>query len=133
MKKYELLATIKPNLDNDEADKVIAKIEESVSSLGGSVINTDKMGRKKLAYDVKGFRDGFMAVLKINLDADKVVEYSNGQKVKVTIKPKDGEYSEIVRTFEYPEAGKINVKTEKTLKNDPEISEISEITRTLKS
>ncbi len=65
--------------------------------------------------------------------ADKVVEYSNGQKLKVTIKPKDGEYSEIVRTFEYPEAGKINVKTEKTLKNDPEISEISEITRTLKS
>ena len=49
MKKYELLATIKPNLDNDEADKVIARIEESVSSLGGSVIDTDKMGRKKLA------------------------------------------------------------------------------------
>ena len=72
MKKYELLATIKPNLDNDEADKVIARIEESVSSLGGSVIDTDKMGRKKLAYDVKGFRDGFIAVLKINLGADKV-------------------------------------------------------------
>ena len=31
MKKYELLATIKPNLDNDEADKVAAKIEETVS------------------------------------------------------------------------------------------------------
>ncbi len=75
MKKYELLATIKPNLDNDEADKVIAKIEESVSSLGGSVLDTDKMGRKKLAYDVKGFRDGFMAVLKINLEADKVAEF----------------------------------------------------------
>ena len=81
MKKYELLATIKPNLDNDEADKVIAKIEESVSSLGGSVINTDKMGRKKLAYDVKGFRDGFMAVLKINLDADKVVEFKRQLKL----------------------------------------------------
>ena len=75
MKKYELLATIKPNLDNDEADKVIAKIEESVSSLGGSVLDTDKMSRKKLAYDVKGFRDGFMAVLKINLEADKVAEF----------------------------------------------------------
>lgn len=85
MKKYELLATIKPNLDNDEADKVIAKIEESVSSLGGSVINTDKMGRKKLAYDVKGFRDGFMAVLKINLDADKVVEFKRQLKLNENI------------------------------------------------
>ena len=85
MKKYELLATIKPNLDNDEADKVIAKIEESVSSLGGSVINTDKMGRKKLAYDVKGFRDGFMAVLKINLDADKVVEFKRHLKLNENV------------------------------------------------
>lgn len=85
MKKYELLATIKPNLDNDEADKVIAKIEESVSSLGGSVINTDKMGRKKLAYDLKGFRDGFMAVLKINLDADKVVEFKRQLKLNENV------------------------------------------------
>ncbi len=85
MKKYELLATIKPNLDNDEADKVIAKIEESVSSLGGSVVDTDKMGRKKLAYDVKGFRDGFIAVLKINLDPDKVVEFKRQLKLNENV------------------------------------------------
>ena len=85
MKKYELLATIKPNLDNDEADKVIAKIEESVSSLGGSVADTDKMGRKKLAYDVKGFRDGFIAVLKINLEPDKVVEFKRQLKLNENI------------------------------------------------
>ena len=85
MKKYELLATIKPNLDNDEADKVIAKIEESVSLLGGNVVDTDKMGRKKLAYDVKGFRDGFMAVLKINLDADKVVEFKRQLKLNENV------------------------------------------------
>ncbi len=85
MKKYELLATIKPNLDNDEADKVIAKIEESVSSLGGSVVDTDKMGRKKLAYDVKGFRDGFIAVLKINLEPDKVVEFKRQLKLNENV------------------------------------------------
>ena len=85
MKKYELLATIKPNLDNDEADKVIARIEESVSSLGGSVIDTDKMGRKKLAYDVKGFRDGFIAVLKINLEADKVAEIKRQLKLNENV------------------------------------------------
>ena len=85
MKKYELLATIKPNLDNDEADKVIARIEESVSSLGGSVIDTDKIGRKKLAYDVKGFRDGFIAVLKINLEADKVAEFKRQLKLNENV------------------------------------------------
>ena len=47
MKKYELLATIKPNLDNDEADKVTAKIEETVSSLGGSSFRNRKTWQKK--------------------------------------------------------------------------------------
>lgn len=65
--------------------------------------------------------------------ADKVVEYQNGQKIKVTIKPKEGEYKEIVRTFEYPEVGKINISTAKTLREDPSIEEISNITRELKS
>lgn len=85
MKKYELLATIKPNLDNDEADKVIAKIEEIVSNLGGNIADTDKMGRKKLAYDVKGFRDGIMASIKINLEPDKVVEFKRQLKLNENV------------------------------------------------
>lgn len=46
MGKYELLSAIKPNLDNDEADKVVAKIEEVIQGFGGSVIDTEKLGRK---------------------------------------------------------------------------------------
>ncbi len=64
MKNMNCLLPLKPNLDNDEADKVTAKIEETVSSLGGSILETEKLGRKKLAYDVQGFRDGFMVVQK---------------------------------------------------------------------
>ena len=85
MKKYELLATIKPNLDNDEADKIAAKIEENVSSLGGSVLETEKVGRKKLAYDVQGFRDGFMIVQKMNIPADKIVEFKRNLKLNENV------------------------------------------------
>lgn len=64
MGKYELLSAIKPNLDNDEADKVVTKIEETVQNLGGNVIDTEKMGRKKSAYDVQGYRDSYFVVQK---------------------------------------------------------------------
>ena len=75
MKKYELLSIIKPNMDAEEADKVIAKIEESVKSLGGSVSSVDKMGRKKLAHDIQNFRDGHYVVQKLELDPSKVTEF----------------------------------------------------------
>ena len=74
MGKYELLSAIKPNLDNDEADKVVAKIEEAIQNLGGDVVDTDKMGRKKSAYDIQGYRDSYFVVQKMNLPEDKVTE-----------------------------------------------------------
>ena len=75
MKKYELYATVRPNIDLDEADQVIAKIEEAVSNFGGNIISTDKMGRKKLAYDVQGFREGYAFIQKMNLPEDKVKDF----------------------------------------------------------
>lgn len=75
MRKYELLTIIKPNMDAEEADKVVAKIEETVKSLGGNVTSTDKMGRKKLAHDINNFRDGHYVAQKIELAPEKVVEF----------------------------------------------------------
>ena len=74
MKKYELFTIIKPNLDNDEADKIVNKIEEIIKNLGGEVVEADKMGRKKLAYEVAGFTDGFMVDQIITMPADKVAD-----------------------------------------------------------
>ncbi len=85
MKKYELFTIIKPNLDNDEADKVVSRVEEIVKSLGGSVSDCDKMGRKKLAYEVAGFTDGFMVNQVLSLSEDKVVELKRQLKLNDSI------------------------------------------------
>ena len=72
MKKYELLSIIKPNFDAEEVDKIIAQLEEYVSNLGGKVLENDKIGRKKLAYDIDNYRDGFYVVSKVELAPENV-------------------------------------------------------------
>lgn len=74
MKKYDLFTIIKPNLDNDEADKVVSRTDDIVKSLGGETVSTDKMGRKKLAYEVAGFNDGFMVNQVVSVPSDKINE-----------------------------------------------------------
>ena len=81
MKKYELLTIIKPNMDAEEADKVIAKIEDTIKGFGGKVTNTDKIGRKRLAHDIQNFRDGHFTVQKLDLPADKVKELKRQLKL----------------------------------------------------
>ena len=72
VKNYELLSIIKPNFDAEEVDKIIAQMEEYVSNLGGKVVENEKIGRKKLAYDIDNYRDGFYVVSKIELAPENV-------------------------------------------------------------
>lgn len=75
MKKYELMAIFKPNLDAEEVDKLIAKLTSIITDFGGSVDSVDKAGRRKLAYEIQNFRDGFFATVILALPADKVAEF----------------------------------------------------------
>ena len=75
MKTYELLSIFKPNLDAEEVDKAVESLGKLVADFGGKVESTDKSGRKKLAYDIANFRDGFFVTTELSLPAEKVAEF----------------------------------------------------------
>ena len=75
MKKYELMTVFKPNLDAEEVDKAIEALGKVVSDLKGKVESSDKTGRKKLAYDIQNFRDGFFVNFVLSLPKENVAEF----------------------------------------------------------
>jgi len=85
LKNYELLTVFKPNLDVEEVDKAIAKIEENISSFEGKVLNVDKIGRKRLAYDILKFRDGFFTTFMLTIPADKITEFKRQLKLNDSV------------------------------------------------
>lgn len=85
MKNYELLAIFKPSLDSEELDKVVDKITEDVKSFKGSVSSVDKMGRKKLAYDVQGYRDGYFTTMVLSIPAEAVVDFKRNLKLNENV------------------------------------------------
>jgi len=85
LKTYELLTMIKPNVDSEEVQNVVNKIGESAEALGGKVIDNELMGRKKLSYDIQNFRDAFMAVIRMEIPADKVAEFKRQLKLNDNI------------------------------------------------
>ena len=76
MRTYELLSIIKPNIDSEEYDKLVGKIEEAIKNLDGKVTSVDKMGRKKLSYDIKDYRDGYFAVHNFELAPENVAKFN---------------------------------------------------------
>ena len=85
MKNYELLTVFKPSLDSEELDSVIEKVSEEIKSYKGSVESIDKMGRKKLAYDIQGYRDGFFTVAQVTMPAEKIVEFKRNLKLNENV------------------------------------------------
>ena len=85
MRTYELLSIIKPNIDSEEFDKISAKIEEAIVALDGKVLSADKMGRKKLSYDIKDFRDGYFVVHNFELEPNQVEKFNRQLRLNENI------------------------------------------------
>ena len=43
------------------------------------------MGRKKLAYDIQGYRDGFFTVAQVTMPAEKIVEFKRNLKLNENV------------------------------------------------
>ena len=76
---------MKPTIDTDEVEQNIGKLKDTITSFGGNVLNTNDMGRKKLAYETQNFRDGYFYVLTFELPADKVSEFKRQVKLNDNI------------------------------------------------
>lgn len=75
MKKYELLVVFKPNADSEEIDKLLEKVSSDIEALEGKTESVEKIGRKKLAYEIQNFRDGFFSNIILSLPENKVAEF----------------------------------------------------------
>ena len=74
MKTYELLVLLKPILDLDNSEGTLTAIKSTIEKNGGKVVSEDKMGRKRLAYNIQKFRDSFMTDIVFEIEPDKLVE-----------------------------------------------------------
>jgi small subunit ribosomal protein S6 len=62
---YELMFIVRPDMVDEELDKLISTVETAVTSTGGTVKNVEKMGKRRLAYTVRRFNDGQYILLTI--------------------------------------------------------------------
>ena len=60
---YELMFIVRPDMTEEDQDKLISTLETAVTSSGGQVKSMEKMGKRRLAYTVRKFHDGMYMLL----------------------------------------------------------------------
>ena len=72
--KYEMLYLIDSAMAEEAREALIAKFEETVKGLGGTVVSTDKWGVKKLAYPINYKSDAFYVLMTFEADGSAIKE-----------------------------------------------------------
>ncbi|HEX4039948.1 MAG TPA: 30S ribosomal protein S6 [Acidobacteriaceae bacterium] len=78
---YEVMFIVRPDVADEDLDKLIAGLEQTVTSGGGKVRSTEKLGRRKLAYLVRKFNDGNYVLLTVDADGKLVAELERRLRV----------------------------------------------------
>jgi small subunit ribosomal protein S6 len=73
VRNYETMYIIKPTLDEDSIDVVVKRVDDQIGSLG-TLEKTEKRGRKRLAYEVKDFKDGFYVLSNFQTNPAQIKE-----------------------------------------------------------
>jgi small subunit ribosomal protein S6 len=78
---YEVMFIVRPDAAEEDIDKLIAGFTTTVTNGGGAVKTAEKMGRRKLAYLVRKFADGFYVLLTVEAEGPVVLELERRLRV----------------------------------------------------
>lgn len=78
---YELMFIVRPDMVEEDQDKLVSTLESAVTSSGGQMKNVERMGKRRLAYKVRKFQDGIYVLLTVEGSGGMVHELERRLRV----------------------------------------------------
>lgn len=60
---YELMFIVRPDMTDEDLDKLISTLQSVVPATGGTLKSVEKMGKRRLAYTVRKLHDGVYVLM----------------------------------------------------------------------
>lgn len=84
MNEYESVIIIKPNLEEGEIEGIVTEITDLINQ-DGEVTKVEKMGIKKLAYEIKKNKEGYYIIFYFEAKADVIFELERNYRINENI------------------------------------------------
>lgn len=78
---YEIMFIVRPDIAEEDVDKLISGFENSLSTAGGTLKSVDKMGKRRLAYLVRKFSEGQYVLLTVQATGKAIHELERRMRV----------------------------------------------------
>ena len=84
MNKYESVIIIKPNLEDGEIEDIITEITDLINQ-DGKVLEVDKKGVKKLAYEIEKCKEGYYITFDFEVKSEIIIELERHYRINENI------------------------------------------------
>jgi small subunit ribosomal protein S6 len=78
---YEVMFIVRPDMPEEEQERLISTLESQVSAGGGKIANVERMGKRRLAYVVRKFQEGLYVLLTVESTGAVVAELERRLRV----------------------------------------------------
>lgn len=82
MRSYEAMLVLRPDLDEEATAALLARVQELITKNGGQVESVDSWGRRRLAYEIDGQREGIYVL--VNFQAEPGVSAELERVLRLT-------------------------------------------------
>lgn len=72
LRSYETLFILDPDVPEDDIDKELEKVREYIEKTKGDVVEFEKWGVRRLAYEINKKRQGFYVLMKFMADPSSI-------------------------------------------------------------
>jgi len=85
MRVFEVLFIVAPNVEESDVESLITQLSDTITNQGARIVKTDRMGRRRLAYPIQKFKDGYYVVFTIEGTGAEIAEIERRMRVTDTI------------------------------------------------
>ncbi len=68
MRNYEIMYIIRPDIEEEARKELIERFNSILTDNGATIEKVDEMGLRRLAYEIKKYRDGYYVVVNFKGD-----------------------------------------------------------------
>jgi small subunit ribosomal protein S6 len=72
MAEYEMVFIVQPEMEEEPRNALVEKITQTISDLKGTVQKVDPWGKRRLAYPIKTYREGFYVLVQMDMPPSAV-------------------------------------------------------------
>lgn len=75
MRKYEIMYIVRPDIEEEAQTALIERFNKILTDNGAEIAKVEEKGKKRLAYEIQDYRDGYYVLINFSSGDEAVSEF----------------------------------------------------------